>query len=151
MRNDPSYPDALCQTSFADGIEFQDFVCERLARDSIILQNFASKKYQLCRGENLQGWEIKLDSRCLDTGRLSIEIAEKSKRDNGNWVDSGIFRGDSWLYIQGNYQRLWVFGTKQLQRYFQQKKPEICESHGTVRKFYIQLPTANAIALRVLT
>jgi hypothetical protein len=150
MRPDPEYPDASRTTVFAEAIEFQDYVCDRLAREAIILQNFASKKYQYTRGENLQGWEIKLDLTCLKTKRLSIEVAEKSRKDMPNWTPSGIFRGDSWIYIQGNYERLWIFGTKQLQRYFQQRKPETHESFGTVRKFYLDFDTACTVALRVL-
>lgn len=149
MRTDPVYVDAPRSTTFADGIEFQDYVCERLGRESIILQNFASKKYQIRRGENLQGWEIKLDQPCLTTGRLSIEVAEKTRTDR-DWVASGIMRGDSWLYIQGNYGKLWIFGTKQLQRYVAVKRPELHESYGTVRKFYLAIPEADTIALKTI-
>ena len=83
---DPIYPNAKRPTVFAEGIEFQDFVCKFLAKHHIILQNLASKKYQLAIGENLQGFEIKLDQRCTETGRMSIEIAEKSRADMPSWT-----------------------------------------------------------------
>ena len=74
------YPDCPDANSFQSGLEFQDFVCLRLAQEHVILQNTGSKLYQLRIGENLQGFEIKLDRRCTETGRLSIEIAEQKVR-----------------------------------------------------------------------
>ena len=134
--------------SFEVGNEFQDFVCIELAKQSIILQNINSKKFQFNIGENLQGFEIKFDSRCTGdngtsaTNRLSIEIAEKTQAVNMNYVASGIYRQDnSWLYIQGNYMNFWIFSKNILQglhksgRYEQHNLP-------TVKKFY--LPIADA-------
>ena len=149
--SDPIYRDAKSQTSYQDGMEYQDFVCERLARHHIILQNIASRKFQFEVGENLQGFEIKLDRRCLDTSRLSIEVAEKSAADNPDWVPSGIMREDnSWLYIQGNYQIIFIFAKKLLRDYLRKKNPKIDASLGTVRKFYLALPLARHLAARVI-
>ena len=148
----PQYRTAPRSDTFEAGLEFQDYVCTRLAREHIILQNLQSKKYQLEIGENVQGFEIKLDARCTETGRLSIEIAEKSDARLASWSESGIYRADnSWLYIQGNYQELFVLGTAWLRRYHAKMKPEEHESHGTVRKFYLPLPEARVWALRVFT
>lgn len=148
---DPIYLTAPRATTFADGIEFQDFVCAELGKQGIILQNFASRKYQFAVGENIQGWEIKLDERCTETGRLSIEIAEKSRSTMPDWTPSGIYRKDNtWLYIQGNCSLLFIFSKAWLQRYHRVKKPPIEESHGTVRKFYLPLPIARLCAVRVL-
>jgi len=141
--NDPSYPDAKRQTVFAEGIEFQDFVCIKLAEENIILQNMASKKYQYAIGENLQGWEIKLDNLCTQTNRLSIEIAEKSKADNPVWVNSGIYRNDnSWLYIQGNMNVIFIFAKKILVGLHKSKKYEEAEI-PTLRKFYLPMQDAK--------
>lgn len=151
MLDEPTYPTAPTPTTFKDGIEFQDYVCARMAEHNIILQNFASKRYQLDIGENLQGWEIKLDRRCTETGRLSIEIAEKKDSRQPSWTSSGIFRNDnSWLYIQGNYDVLFIFGKMHLRRYYLQAQPETHESYGTVRKFYIGLDLARRMALKVI-
>lgn len=157
MRDDPVYPSAPSATTFRDGIEFQDWVCVQLARDGIILQNLASKKYQYEVGENLQGFEIKLDNLCTETGRLSIEIAEKSNAANEAWVPSGIYREDnSWLYIQGNRSRLWIFAKKALRKwhaYWKKQAPARVyesESHGTVRKFYLSQDDADSLAARVI-
>jgi hypothetical protein len=147
LRDEPSYPDAQPGT-FQRGLEFQDFVCVYLARSGIILQNLSSTKYQYAVGENLQGFEIKLDQRHTETGRLSIEIAEKSLASNPRWVPSGIYRDDnSWLYIQGNYDSFYIFDKKLLRRYHEQKKPPEAEI-STMRKFYIQHEMADKLAAK---
>ena len=148
---EPVYIHAIRPTLHQEGLEFQDFVCLQLARYHVVLQNLGSKKYQYERGENLQGFEIKLDTRCLEMGRLSIEVAEKTNRDAEFWTPSGIFRNDnSWLYIQGNYSIVYVFAKNWLRRWHDAKRPEIFESHGTVRKFYLPLSIADTCATRVL-
>ena len=104
--------------SFGVGDYFQDYVCIELAKQNIILQNINSKKFQYEVGENLQGFEIKVDNRfngyCPTdkpaTNQLSIEIAEKTKAENPNYIPSGIYREDnSWLYIQGNQKCFYIF------------------------------------------
>lgn len=151
QRPEPSYPSAKSKTSFQDGMEFQDFVCSVLAQSGIILQNLASKRWQYEVGENLQGFEIKLDNRCTETGRLSIEVAEKTRAENIAWVPSGIMRNDnSWLYIQGNENVLFIFQKSLLVKWFQQRSPEVAESRGTVRKFYLSIPKAEDIAAKTL-
>lgn len=149
---DPIYPDAMTITTFQDGLEFQDFVCEVLAREYIVLQNLCSRRSQFMRGENLQGFEIKLDQRCTETGRLSIEVAERVRNDDAlAWTPSGIYRCDNtWLYVQGNSSKLWVFAKNWLIRYHRLKRPHVYESHGTVRKFYLPIDVADECAARVI-
>jgi hypothetical protein len=131
------------------GNEFQDFVCIKLAKESIILQNINSKKFQYETGENLQGFEIKYDARCtgdkgtIPTNQLSIEISEKTKDSNLNYIASGIYRNDnSWLYIQGNYMMFWIFSKRILKllhksgRYKEHELP-------TVKKFYLPITDAD--------
>lgn len=152
VQPDPVYPSAKSRSSFQDGLEFQDFVCSQLAARGVVLQNLSSRKYQFEIGENLQGFEIKLDARCAETGRLSIEIAEKS-RDNPNlgWTPSGIMRGDNtWLYIQGNRKILFIFARQFLLNYFSTKQPEVEEKRGTIRTFYLPFEVAKKHAARVL-
>lgn len=150
--SEPSYPHAIRPNVFQDGLEFQDFVCQELAKYNIILQNLTSKKYQFEIGENLQGFEIKFDSRCTETNRLSIEIAEKSRRDMPDWTKSGILRNDtSWLYIQGNYQKLFVFAKRFLLNYYREKKPQCEEKHGTIQTFYLPFEVACRHAALVIT
>lgn len=138
--------------SFEVGNEFQDFVCIELAKQGIILQNINSKKFQFETGENLQGFEIKYDARCTgdngteSTGRLSIEIAEKSNPEMPEFTKSGIFRDDnSWMYIQGNYMNFWIFPKKilrMLYNEYEKRNYKLKDNHPTVKAFY--LPIADA-------
>jgi hypothetical protein len=145
------YPNARPR-AFEVGIEFQDFVCLELAKDNIILQNLGSKLYQIRVGENLQGFEIKYDARCTDTNRLSIEVAEKSRNDpNLPWTPSGIMRDDnSWLYIQGNHDIIFVFAKNHLRRYHDQRRPEIIEFNGTIKRFFLPFHMAEVMAARII-
>lgn len=143
-----SYNSGHCD-SFEVGNEFQDFVCIELAKQSIILQNINSKKFQFNVGENLQGFEIKYDARCTGdmdtqpTGQLSIEIGEKTDARNINFVPSGIYRNDnSWLYVQGNYMNFWIFSKNILQRLH--KSGRYREHHlPTIQKFYLPIGDAD--------
>jgi hypothetical protein len=131
------------------GNQFEDFVCIELAKRGIILQNIHSKKFQYNTGENLQGFEIKLDNRCTGcnntapTNQLSIEIAEKTKKENKDFVPSGIYRSDnSWLYIQGNYDVFWIFSKKMLKGLHKSNK---YNEHklDTIVKFYLPIEDAD--------
>lgn len=135
--------------SFDVGDRFQDFVCIELAKENIILQNINSKKFQYETGENLQGFEIKYDARCTGdnntnpTGRLSIEIAEKSKCENENYVPSGIYRSDnSWLYIQGNYHGFWIF-SKNILLLLHNSKRYKENTLPTIKTFYLPIEDAD--------
>ena len=144
--SDPVYIDAKRSTTFQEGLEFQDFVCDQLARRHVILQNLSSKKYQYDVGENLQGFEIKLDRRCSDTMRLSIEVAEKSIASMRTWTPSGIFRNDnSWLYIQGNYDLIFVFAKSLLLGIHKSGRYELKEE-PTLRSFYLPFHDARKYA-----
>lgn len=151
-RVEPQYPNAKSATAFQDGLEYQDFVCVQLAKEGIILQNLSSKKYQYEVGENLQGFEIKLDEPCTRTERLSIEVAEKSRDDEHlSWTASGICRNDnSWLYIQGNYEFIFVFPKNLLLRWKEQKQPRIDTKFGTIQTFYLSFSDARRVAAKVI-
>ena len=104
------------QEKLEQGNAYQDFVCRELLHHGLIVQNTTSKQEQL-QGENLQGWEIKLDLQMQQTGRIYIETHEKSHSGNIHYVPSGIYRQDnSWLFCIGDYRVLFVFGKKTLQR-----------------------------------
>ncbi len=151
QRSEPVYPNAKSATSFADGVEYQDFVCEALARRGLIIQLFGSKRYQLERGESLTGAEIKLDQRCVEFNHLSIEVAEKSRASIEGWTPSGILRDDnSWLYIQGNQQVIFVFAKNWLRRWYHVKKPDVHTKRGTIQTFYLEWPDALAGAAKMV-
>lgn len=147
----PIYPDAKHGNEFERGLRFQDFVIEALAKElGLVIQIFSSQRYQFQNGESVQGWEIKLDSRCTETGRLSIEVAEKSNKDMPNWTPSGIFRKDNTLfYVQGNRDCFWLFFKKHLQWLYEKEKPSVTEKYGTIRTFYLPVSRADKVGLRV--
>lgn len=140
----PYYPDAPRATTFEDGAKYQDFIRWQLQlqRGISISQN-VSRTYQFNMGENTQGIEIKFDSLCTKgRRRLSIEIAEKSRASMPEWTPSGIYRTDNtWLYIQGNYEKAYAFSRKLLRWWHAREsargKLELHEEHGTVRAFYM--------------
>jgi hypothetical protein len=97
------------------GLEFQDYVAKKLIEViGIPVTTYSSKKFQL-KGENRQGFEIKFDRRYDETGNIYIETHEKSNAENPFYVDSGIYRDDNtWLYIIGDYNKLFIFGKRTL-------------------------------------
>lgn len=155
----PIYPDAPRASTFEDGLKFQDFVVDLLLRElGLAVTNYASKYYQQNYGESRQGIEIKLDQRITDspaakgTGNVSIEVAEKTHKD-GLWVDSGIMRKDnSWLYVQGNYDIVFIFGKSILrQLYLARYKEKVWSPNGgTIKKFHLPVPVATKYALKVI-
>lgn len=129
--------------------EFQDFVMQVLwQRMGFPVSVYTSRKYQWAHGESLQGVEIKFDGRCLETGRLSIEIAEKNNESVNQWTASGIYSPhQSWMYVQGNFNRLYVFATRHLLAAHQSRRDTEHE-WKTVRKFYLTLQDADRLAIQ---
>ena len=120
------------------GLEYQDFVIDKLIDSlGIVISNYSSKKYQYSIGENKQGIEIKFDDRYKETGNLYIEVAEKTNAKNENYIDSGIYRDDnSWLYVIGNYQKIFIFGKNILKLQYEK---------GNYKK--VQTPTSKGFLL----
>ncbi len=145
------YPDCKNKNSIQDGLEFQDFVMETLAKQhGIIIQVFGSRKYQFSHGESVQRYEIKLDRRCTETGRLSIEIAEKTSSE-ADWVQSGIYAGNSLFYVQGNYSCFWLFMTKFLVKLHKAKNKDYEEKEETtIKAFYLPLKDADKYGLKFM-
>jgi hypothetical protein len=143
------------------GLEFQDFIAERLIRElGIPLTYCTSRKYQYNVGENIQGVEIKYDARSTGccaimpntpTGNVAIEVAEKTKASNDIWVDSGIFRNDNtWLYIVGNYDCAWIFDKKYLRRCAKSEAYRIKETLPTIKTMLIPVKAADEICAKKL-
>jgi hypothetical protein len=144
-----NYPDAKSQTALTDGEIYQDFVAnELLRRHQIHIDYYRTRHEQYDIGESVQGYEVKLDQRCTDTGRLSIEIAEKTKAANCLWVPSGIYRKDNTVYyVQGNYIVFYVFLKSVLVGLHPHYKLTETEKYGTIRTFYLPLQMAKQSAL----
>ena len=97
------------------GLHYQDFVVEELYKIGLPIISYSSKQFQNMIGENKAGLEIKLDQNFRKTGNLYIEYAEKTNKDNTNFVNSGILRSDNtWLYLIGDYDTIFIFSKKQL-------------------------------------
>lgn len=151
MKSPPSYPDAKATNTFEQGLEFQDFVIDVLCRElGLVVSNYSSRRWQFEAGENKQGIEIKLDNRMLETGNVSIEIGEKSRVSRNYYVPSGIMRDDnSWLYIQGNYELLFIFAKRILVQLYRAKRYPVYEL-PTIRKFHMPLADAEKYAAKLI-
>jgi hypothetical protein len=143
MSGETQYKDYY-REQLASGLEYQDFVAEQLYSVGLPLFNYASKKYQVERGENKLGVEIKHDKKLRTTGNLWIEINEKSDPCKKAYVVSGINRSDNtWLYIIGDYQEIFIFSKKLLKQLISAKKYKTLEN-GTKTSIGFLLPRCDA-------
>jgi hypothetical protein len=144
------YPDAPHADSLAVGEAYQEFIRAYVESLGGTLTFTTTKRDQIYIGESLEGWEVKLDEPCLRTGRLAIEVAEKTRRSNRDYVDSGIMRRDNTIwYVQGNYEKAWLFWKADLIDYYCSELPPTHTYGGTRRSFYLILEKATQIARRV--
>jgi hypothetical protein len=153
QKSRPYYPPANSgdPDSFQSGLEYQDFIATQLHKHlGITINNYQSRAFQFDAGENLQGIEIKLDRWIETSERLSIEIAEKTRASNPQFVASGIYRNDnSWLYIQGTWHIIFVFAKAILQ--LMHKSKQYTEHiEPTLKGFYVPVLKAKQVAACVL-
>lgn len=128
----------------ACALEFQDFVAEQLYAIGLPLVNYASKKYQIERGENKQGVEIKHDKKFRSTGNFWIEISEKSHPSRKDYFTSGIHRSDNtWLYVIGDYEEIFIFSKEFLKRLHASGRYRTIEN-GTKTSMGFLLPRSDA-------
>lgn len=126
------YANGYYANKLSEGIEFQDVVTKELYMRGIVVNGYASRKFQNIEGENMLGAEIKRDGKFRETGNLYIEVDEKSHPDKSKYTPSGIHRKDnSWLFVIGDERTIYIFSTKYLrmleERYKHVEKPT---SHG---------------------
>lgn len=92
------------------GILYQDFIVDLAWKQGLIISLYSSEEYQKGIGESRTGAEIKYDERYQETGNIYIETAEKAYPRDGDYVPSGIYaNNNTWLYIIGNYNIVFVF------------------------------------------
>ena len=149
--HDPVYPDCKDPKPYQSGLEFQDFVVDLLREQlGIVITNYQSQRFQFGVGENKQGIEIKLDRDILRTKNVSIEIAEKARASNPYYVPSGIYRNDnSWLYIQGNWDIVFIF-SKTILRLLRQSGRYKIDTLPTLKRFLLPIDNARKYAAKVL-
>lgn len=153
MKYNNHYPDAPKETSYEESMEYQDFVVDILIKNlGLVISNYSSRRYQFNIGESRQGIEIKLDKRISPKGNVSIEVFEKSKASNNMWVKSGILREDNtWLYIQGNYEYIFIFSKRSLRKIYEDKYyRRVWEPKPTIKTFLITFDEAKAICERLI-
>lgn len=96
------------------GAKFQDYLTDQLFKIGICLNNYTSKEYQINKGENRLGLEIKHDGKYKTTGNLYIEVEAVNKKQT-QMIGGGITKEDkSWLYLIGDEDEIFLFGKKQL-------------------------------------
>lgn len=135
------------------GLLYQDFIVDlflQVLRFPITV--YSSRLYQQTVGEGPVGVEIKHDERYGRSGNLWIEIAEKARPREGDYVPSGVFRADnSWLYIIGNYDVVFVFSKLLLQGLARSERYSIIENNThTSRGFLLPDAAARRCAVVVL-
>jgi hypothetical protein len=128
-----------------DGLEFQDFVIEQLAKKiGLVISCYSTVSAQCKKGENPQGVEIKNDCNLQKTGNLFLEVEEKTNPDNSKYIPSGIYRNDnSWLYVIGDYTRLYIFSPKYLRWIVRKQKYRLVESGTKTSRGYL-MPICDA-------
>ena len=153
MKFNNPYPDAPKETSYEESMEYQDFVVDILIKNlGLAISNYSSRRYQFNIGESRQGIEIKLDKRITPNGNVSIEVFEKSRASNSLWVKSGILREDNtWLYIQGNYDYIFIFSKRALRKIYEEKyKSRVWEPKPTIKTFLIPFGEAQRICEKLI-
>ncbi len=150
IKSDVIYPDSKDPSSFESGLQFQDFVIDLLIRElGLAVSSYSSKRWQIEQGESRQGVEIKLDRRILETGNVSIEVGEKGKASNWQFVPSGILRYDNtWLYIQGNPEIVFIFPKAFLIQLYKTGRYRVDEL-PTIRRFLMPFKDAEKYAAKV--
>jgi len=133
-----------------EGTDFQDHVKRILFEKYCLSLDFTEQDGQYNIGETLQGFEVKYDMKFKDTGNLWIEVCEKTDPNNNDWVDSGIKRNDNtWIYIIGDYDTLYVFSKKDLLKEMDNHRI-IENSMKTSRGYLLKKEEAEKTALLIL-
>jgi len=136
------------------GLLYQDFIVDLMLQVlRFPVTTYSSRLYQTTVGEGPCGVEIKHDEKYATTKRLWIEVAEKARPRDGDYAPSGICRDDnSWLYIIGNYDVVFVFSKVLLRAYHDTGRYPVRENNTRTSKGFL-LPDriAWSSAARVLT
>ena len=110
-------------------------------------------KQEQLRGETKEGVEIKFDDKIYaycHSGRVYIEMYEKSRPENRDYVESGIFRDDNTkLLLIGDYS-IWFLFSKQWLRWIERLDPPFLyrpKPTPTSIGFCIPVPNAKRLCL----
>lgn len=145
---------SIHQDSLETGLQFQDFISEKFPEImGFNISIFQSKKYQIEKGESLQGIEIKYDARSTGdctyyknkaTNNVGIEVFEKTNKDKKMWTESGILRDDNtWLYVVGNYHQAWLFSKKRLVELYKANRYDVRQTLPTIKTMLMPISQAD--------
>lgn len=128
-----------------EALRYQDFVVDLCYQElGLPIVLYCSKEYQIHSGESRTGVEIKQDSMMAKTGNLWIEVAEKARPRIGDYAVSGVRRSDnSWLWIQGDYNTVYVFFKRFLASLASSGRYDIRENNTKTSQGFL-LPIADA-------
>lgn len=134
---------------FEAGLQYQDYVVDAFLKFfRMPLPLYQSKFYQREKGESACGVEIKYDRCFASTRHLWIELAEKTSPEQESYRPSGV-NCDAWLYIIGDYEAIFLFGTKTL-RTIAVRYSQIENNRGTSLGYLLPEAHARHYALRAL-
>lgn len=124
---------------------YQDFVVDTmLSMLGFAVVVYSSKAYQQAVGESRTGVEIKNDKNYAKTGNIYIETAEKDRPRPGPYAPSGIYRDDNtWLYVVGDYDTIFVFSKRFLVSLHQSGKYSRLENKTKTSEAFL-LPERDA-------
>ncbi len=124
------------------GLEFQDFVAVEFSKIGIPITSFSSKKFQINKGENLQGFEIKNDEKFRQTGNFWIELKERTTEEKP-YTPSGIFRTDNTrFFVIGDYKGVFLI-QKKILRLLSSKYKQIENNRKTSIGFLLPVKDAE--------
>lgn len=121
----------------AVGEKYQRFVAKILnEKYNLNIDYYTNRSEQLTIGESIQGFEVKYDRITSKTGNLFFEIESGGK-------PSGIYRTDnSWLWICGNYDIIYIFSKRNLQRLHKTGNYEIISNkYNSAKGFLVNQET----------
>jgi len=141
------------------GQEFEEFVVGEIRKKSgYEIHIYKTKGEQYNIGESKEGFEIKYDARstgdctygeCEATGNVAIEVAEKTSPSQESWCSSGIYRKDNTIwYVVGNYQKIWMFSKKKLQKMHRSKKYKTVETKPTIKTMLLPIEEADRYCIK---
>jgi hypothetical protein len=131
---------------------YQDFVIDVAQRMAgLAISQYSSREYQYGVGESRIA-EIKHDERFAETRNLWIEVAEKARPRDGEYVASGLHHaGPWWLYAIGNYDTVFLFARNHLVQLEQDgRRPLIENGLKTSTGFLLAEADARWFAVLVL-
>lgn len=138
---------AKYESNLAEAQKFEDFASDKLHSVGISIGVYRSKHFQIMYGESRAGFEIKYDTKRINTSNLFIETEERPSV-NAEFKPSGPFHKDnSWMYVIGDYHKIWIFSCNELRRV--STKFRFVDT-PTAKGFLLPVSEADVIAAKII-